>query len=111
MASKNAIKVWIMDKGFDRVIAKSDGTFEAQRTFFYTHGRTSAQAAGELVELGEIVSHSEVWNRWPKDSYFSVVVRPDADGLAQVEREVEHLAFEAGMSVTALYKDMVAARS
>lgn len=66
----------------DRIIAHKDGTVELRKTFFYTHGNTSimwmqgvvdgCEACGIKVE---VVEAHEIWNVWPKDSYFTVTVK------------------------------------
>lgn len=58
----------------DKVIIRRDGTGIARRGFFYTHGRTSRDFAEAIEASGfTVVSHREVWQAWPRDSYWEVV--------------------------------------
>jgi len=48
-------------------------TFIMRCTFFYTHGKTAEFFANKLRKAGLIVLNTdEVWNPWPKDSYWEV---------------------------------------
>ena len=77
MTSKQ-IKEALSGKGFDRVIAKKDGSFEVRRGYFYRHGQTASGLA-ELVKGAVpnvlILEANDRWNTWPRDSYFQVIFR------------------------------------
>lgn len=68
--------------GFDNAIASpKTNTLKLRRTFFYTHGMDSRKFAEKMVaEFAaspfdvKIVDHDEVWNAWPKSSYFEVIL-------------------------------------
>jgi hypothetical protein len=59
----------------DRVIQKKDKSFEVRFGFFYTHGRTAEKYRDQILLVypeAKILEIHEIWNSWPKDSYFSV---------------------------------------
>ncbi len=62
----------------DKVVARKDGAFSLRRTYFYRMGMNPVKLAEEyakaLPEM-EVVSCSDYFNHWPKDSYFEVVMR------------------------------------
>ena len=58
---------------------KRNGQFTVRLGFFYRHGRTAQQFANQVVSALEAVGRTvfnvrsqEVWQFWPKDSYFEV---------------------------------------
>jgi len=68
--------------GVDKIVRHKDGTFSLRRGFFYRHGMDSAKWADKvserLKEAGvdfEVVEHTEVWQAWPKDSWFNCKVK------------------------------------
>jgi len=72
--------------GFDKVVKHKDGTYSINRYFFYRHGMDSKKWAEKVyanlkakgIEV-EIISHTEHWNAWPKDSWFNVKVKPKGE--------------------------------
>jgi hypothetical protein len=67
----------------DKMICKKDGSVEFRKTYFYTMGRTARTWADNIVadfaNAGIAVEPGfvhDTWQAWPKDSYFSVTVRP-----------------------------------
>lgn len=56
-------------------VFKTKGQFVARFYFYYTHGQT-ANGKATLVKVAlpqaKIVDYVEMWNPWPKDSYFEV---------------------------------------
>ena len=68
----------------DKVIVhRSAGTLELRKMFFYTMGRTSEQMVEQVHKALEnagisnvgVYTHGKIWNEWPKDSYWFVVVK------------------------------------
>ncbi len=58
---------------------KRNGRFTVRWGFFYRHGLTAQQFANRVVSALEAagrtvlnVRYKEVWQSWPKDSYFEV---------------------------------------
>lgn len=85
MTEVNLIKQIVLENiiGIDSVVySRKLNQFRLRRDFFYRHGMTSAKlqesVSKQLAMLkttGEIwdfkpISNQEVWNQWPKDSYF-----------------------------------------
>ncbi len=65
----------------NKFVMKRDGTVEFKRGFFYTNGYTSDKFAAKLTEQFpelEVVSHMEYFKPWPKDSYWSVIMKQKA---------------------------------
>ena len=72
------IKEKLMAHCMDRVVAKKDGTFEARRGYFYTHGLTAeglGDAVKKLIKGAVILECPNRWNPWPRDSYFKVIFK------------------------------------
>jgi hypothetical protein len=62
----------------DRFIQKKNGTFEFRRGFFYTHGNSADRYADKikLIFPRAIIEEThDVWNPWPRDSYFQVIFK------------------------------------
>jgi hypothetical protein len=64
----------------DRIVCKKDGTVEVRFGFFYRHGQT-AELWGDKVQncvnqvvAAEVTHCREVWQAWPKDSYWAITV-------------------------------------
>lgn len=55
-----------------------ENLFTAKWGYFYRHGRT-AEGCAEKVKTAlkevQIISAKDIWNPWPKDSYFEVKFR------------------------------------
>lgn len=67
----------------NKVIAKKTGTIEARRGFFYTHGYTSTDWMNDVVAhlasldiAVTVVESFENWQPWPRDSYWTVTLKP-----------------------------------
>lgn len=62
----------------DSVVAKKNGLYSVRRCYFYRHGMNpvllSELYAKALPEM-EVVSCSDHFNHWPKDSFFEVVMK------------------------------------
>ena len=91
--TKEAMTILAGEVHADRMLSKRDGTFEMRFGFFYRHGKTSEKMAIRVLQYGgasvKIVNHSERWQAWPKDSYWSVFVKvTDADALIKMAETV-----------------------
>jgi hypothetical protein len=52
---------------------KSKGRYFARKYFFYRHDGSAAKFAQKLAIAGiYILRYDEIWNAWPKDSYWQV---------------------------------------
>lgn len=74
------VAAWVGTNESDVVWSAKNGTVRVRRTFFYSHGMTSQKWASQVQSYvgGEIESHHEIWNQWPKDSYFeATIAKPD----------------------------------
>ena len=62
----------------DKFIQKKDKSFEVRVGFFYTHGK-SARLYADKIRLiypeATILETHDIWNSWPKDSYFQVIFK------------------------------------
>ena len=60
----------------DRVIFRKDGTVSFRFGFFYRFGKTAESYAEQIKKTFphhvEIVDFQEVWQAWPRDSYWEV---------------------------------------
>jgi len=56
-----------------------DGAFEVRRTYFYRHGRSAEdwaeQVAQSLPAPLKVVGSRDDYAAWPRDSYFTAVVK------------------------------------
>ena len=82
MAKSKSMKAIIGNLTKDQVIAKRDGTFSIRRGYFYRHGMSAERfASGVVLALQrggldvDLVDSHDMWNPWPRDSYFEAIVR------------------------------------
>lgn len=107
-----AMKVAMILQGADQVTNRSRlGFFEVREIFFYRHGRTAQKYGERFAKFGEVIGTGEAWNRWPRDSYFFARIEPTEGGVAMAEFLAQAEADSCGISVEALYKDLIEARS
>jgi hypothetical protein len=62
----------------DSIRFKRDGSIEAKHGYFYTHGYTEGKMAAGIKAIfpsTEILSSTNHWAAWPRDSYFYVRFR------------------------------------
>ena len=81
--AQRQLKTFAVDTtSVDRVVCHGDGTVELRRHFFYHHGMTPESWGNEVLdwlpEEWALVSTNEVWQAWPKDSWFVATVREHA---------------------------------
>jgi hypothetical protein len=64
---------------FDKMISKRDGTIVLRKGFFYRFGYDSNKFADDVTIAAQglgvkVIEHFENWQRWPRDSYWEVVL-------------------------------------
>lgn len=67
----------------DKLIFRKNGTIEFRRSYFYRHGATPEMYAEKIkaaVQGAVIVSTYDNWQPLPRDSYFRVIFRVEANG-------------------------------
>lgn len=57
---------------------KHKGAYVLREGFFYTHGKTAEDLVAKVLRAfpnAQIINKAEIWQTWPKDSYWEVVFR------------------------------------
>ena len=82
MTFKEAAK-WVKTIGImSPMVSHKNETFKFRRGYFYTSGYDQHQYAKDCVKAFdgapfrvEVVSATNHWNAWPKDSYWEVIIK------------------------------------
>jgi hypothetical protein len=77
---------------FDSVSFKKDGLIDVKRGYFYRHGLSVEGLTKALLNMypnAEVISSTDRWAPWPRDSYFFLRFRLTDQSKIDAEMDLE----------------------